>query len=206
MSSELPEEGGRQFEAEALPHVHTLLGIARCMTGNRKDAEDLVQDTYLRALRFFDQFEPGTNCRGWLIRILKNLYINSYRQTKNRPCVVDWNVVERSYTPAANTGSRCRTPEEEMIDASVHPRLLDAVTGLPSEFRSVLGLRVAQDLSYREIAEVLQVPIGTVMSRIHRARKRLQHELDDYSRSTGWSVQGRGNDPDRSAADSLVHQ
>jgi RNA polymerase sigma-70 factor (ECF subfamily) len=181
-----PKQKKREFEQEALPHADALYNFAVKMTRNGKDAEDLVQDTYMRAFRFFHRFEKGTNCRAWLFRILKNTFINSYRKEQRTPDHVDWDQVEDFYDSVATDDliKRHKTPEELLLHGSVDPRVTEAIAALPDEYRTVILLNFAQDMSYREIAEILEIPMGTVMSRLHRGRKSLQRQLQEYALST----------------------
>jgi RNA polymerase sigma-70 factor (ECF subfamily) len=181
-----PEARREEFEQVALPHADALYNFALKMTRSRKDAEDLVQDTFLRAFRFFHRFEPGTNCRAWLFRILKNTYINSYRKVKRTPDHVDFGQVEEYYDTVASDDilKRHKTPEEELLDGSLDHRVAEAVASLPEEYREVVLLNFVEDLSYKEISEALEIPMGTVMSRLHRGRKILQRKLKDYALST----------------------
>jgi len=181
-----PQVRKEEFEQVALPHADALYNFALKMTRSRKDAEDLVQDTFLRAFRFFHRFEPGTNCRAWLFRILKNTYINSYRKVKRTPAHVDWGQVEEYYDTVAGDDvlKRHKTPEDELLDGSLDHRVEEAVASLPAEYREVVLLNFLEDLSYKEISEVLEIPMGTVMSRLHRGRKILQRKLKDYAVST----------------------
>ena len=177
----------REFENAALPHADALFNFALKMTHNVKDAEDVVQDTYMRAFRFFHHFEPGTNCRAWLFRILKNVHINSYRKNQRIPDTVNWDQIEEFYDSVAPEDSirRHKTPEEIFFESSVDRQVEQAIRDLPPEYRAVVVLNFAEDLSYREIAAVLDIPIGTVMSRLHRARKTLKVKLADYAREQG---------------------
>ena len=187
MPRRTPEDRKREFEETALPHADALFNFALRMVRSEKNAEDLVQDTYLRAYRFFDRFTPGTNCRAWLFRILKNVHINGYRKNQRSPDMVAWDQVEEFYDTVTPEDfvQRHKTPEEEAIEGHIDVRIEEAIAGLSEEYRAVVVLNFAEDLAYREIAEVLDIPIGTVMSRLHRARKILQAKLGEYARSQG---------------------
>ena len=187
MRRRTPENRRTEFEQVAIQHADALYNFALKMTRNPKDAEDLVQDTYLRAYRFFHHFTPGTNCRAWLFRILKNVHINGYRKNQRSPDMVNWDQVEEFYDTLAPDDllRRHKTPEDHLIEGSIDRRIEEAIGALPEEYRAVVVLNFAEDLSYREIAEVLEIPIGTVMSRLHRARKTLQRQLGDYARAQG---------------------
>jgi RNA polymerase sigma-70 factor (ECF subfamily) len=158
-----------EFEAQALPHLRPLFGLAYRLTRNEKDAEDLVQDTYLRAFRFYHRFEPGTNIRAWLYRILKNQFLNRLQQ--ERPVTGISALTDPADAHAslesAFPHSPARTPEQEVLDSVTAGEVEEA-------------LALTEEMSYKEIAEILGVPIGTVMSRLHRGRKFLQSKLHDY--------------------------
>jgi len=154
-----------RFEAEALPHLRRLYGVAYRMTGNAADAEDLVQDTLLRAWRGFDRFQPGTNLRAWLHTILQRVRVDQLRRKGRRPPMEELGETEPAVPP----------PQDAL--ASGAEALERALGGLPEVFRTAVVLRDVEELSYAEIAEALRVPIGTVMSRIHRGRARLRAAL-----------------------------
>ena len=171
-----------EFEAQALPHLRALFNLAYRLTRNEKDAEDLVQDTYLRAFRFFHRFEPGTNIRAWLCRILKNQFLNRVQQAKpltgmpDLTGAADPHLVLESAFP--HTPSR--TPEQEVMDSVTAGEVEEAMALLPPEYRMVVTLALSEEMSYKEIADAMGIPIGTVMSRLHRGRKFLQSKLFDY--------------------------
>ncbi len=186
MLRQTPDEIKQDFQEVALPHADSLYNFAFRMTRNRRDAEDLVQDTFMRAFRFFHRFETGTNIRAWLFRILKNTYINNYRKVQRTPDQVDWAQVEDFYdsvTPV-DLRKRHKNPEELLLEKSVDGRVEEAVAALPREYRAVVLLNFMEDMSYKEISEILEIPMGTVMSRLHRGRKILQQKLHDYAVST----------------------
>lgn len=186
MLRQTPDEVKQEFQEVALPHADSLYNFAFRMTHNRRDAEDLVQDTFMRAFRFFHRFETGTNIRAWLFRILKNTYINNYRKVQRTPDQVDWAQVEDFYDSVTpdDLRKRHKNPEELLLEKSVDGRVEEAVADLPPEYRVVVLLNFMEDMSYREIAEILEIPMGTVMSRLHRGRKILQQKLRDYAVST----------------------
>jgi len=154
-----------RFEAEVLPHLRSLFGAAFRMTGNAHDAEDLVQETFLRAHRAFDRFEPGSNARAWLHTILSRVRTDLYRRTKRRPETVE----------LAGEGPSVPPPQNAL--ASGHEDLERALQALPDAFREAVVLRDLQEMSYGEIAGALGIPVGTVMSRIHRGRALLREAL-----------------------------
>jgi RNA polymerase sigma-70 factor (ECF subfamily) len=159
------------------------------MTRNPSDAEDLVQETYLKAYRAFGSFKEGTNLKAWLYRILTNTFINSYRARKRRPEQTDIDDVEDLYLyrrlgglEAVNAG---RSPEEEVLEHFTEAEVKAAVEALPEQFRMAVLLADVEGFSYKEIAEILDIPIGTVMSRLHRGRKALQKTLHDFGMQRG---------------------
>jgi RNA polymerase sigma-70 factor (ECF subfamily) len=175
-----------RFEAEALPLLSGMYSAAYRLTRNPADAEDLVQETFLRAYRAFHQFEPGTNLKAWLYRILMNTFINSYRKRQREPQTVsdeeiaDWYLYskmnEAGLEPSAETAVIESLPDEEVQEA---------LSSLPEQFRAAVLLADVEGFSYKEIAEITGVPIGTVMSRLHRGRKALQKRLWDVVRERG---------------------
>jgi RNA polymerase sigma-70 factor (ECF subfamily) len=185
-----PGRRGRQqassFEAEALSHLDSLYRTARRLTRVPADAEDLVQDTYLKAFRAADQFEPGTNLRAWLFTILHNTARNRLRDRSRDIVSIDSEVVDRAAegTAAASPQSsrRFETPETALLDGTLAPELQAAIDDLPEAFRQAVWLRDVEEFSYAEIAEMLAVPVGTVMSRISRGRHML---FDTLSRARG---------------------
>ncbi len=176
------------FETEALSFLDALYRTALRMTRSEAEAEDLVQETYIRAFRFRHQFTPGTNLKAWLFRILTNTFINQYRRKAARPQTTELDDVEESilyrHMRDVSPGSASPNPEAELIDNTLSSEVKDALEALPEKFRTTLLLDV-EGFSYKEIAEVLDIPIGTVMSRLHRGRKFLQKRLYDLARDRG---------------------
>jgi RNA polymerase sigma-70 factor (ECF subfamily) len=166
-------EGDGGFAQEALSHVDSLYGTALRLTRRPADAEDLVQDTYLKAFRASDQFERGTNLKAWLFTILHNTYRNTLRHKVRNPVDVDSDVVER----AADVVSEDHNPEQLLTRATLDSNLQAALDGLPETFRQAVWLRDVEEFSYAEIANIIGVPIGTVMSRISRGRRLLYERL-----------------------------
>jgi RNA polymerase sigma-70 factor (ECF subfamily) len=174
----------QRFEAEAMPVLETMYGAALRLTRNPSDADDLLQETSLKAYQGFGQFEPGTNLKAWLYRILTNAYISGYRKAKREPAAVsadgeDFSLYERL---ADATGS---SPEQEILEAIPAEEVKKALEGLTDQFRMAVLLADVEGFSYKEIADITGVSIGTVMSRLHRGRKALQRALWDYARSHG---------------------
>ncbi len=173
------------FADQAMPLMGSLYAAALRMTRNAADAEDLVQETYLRAYRGFGGFEQGTNLKAWLFRILTNAFINTYRAKKRRPDETELDEGEDLYLfrrlgglEAAAAG---RSAEDELMDLFSEAEVKDAVESLPETFRMVVLLADVEGFQYKEIAEILDIPIGTVMSRLHRGRKALQKQLYEFA-------------------------
>jgi RNA polymerase sigma-70 factor, ECF subfamily len=177
-----------RFQQEALPLLDSLYAGALRMTRNPSDAEDLVQETMLRAYRAFDRFEAGTNLKAWLFRILTNAYINTYRKKQREPQKVSSDEIEefdlyrelKNHDPAFS-----ESPESLVLDSLVDSDITDALDDLPEQFRMAVILSDLQGFSYAEMAEIMDVPLGTVMSRLHRGRKALQKRLWDLAREKG---------------------
>ena len=177
------------FADQAMPLMSTLYSGAMRMTRNPADADDLVQETYLRAYRGFGGFTEGTNLKAWMYRILTNTYINMYRAKQRRPDESELDEVEDLYLyrrlgglEAARAG---RSAEDELMDTFSEAEVKAAVEDLPENFRMAVLLADVEGFSYKEIAEILDIPIGTVMSRLHRGRKALQKRLFDYAVTHG---------------------
>ncbi|HVV51435.1 MAG TPA: sigma-70 family RNA polymerase sigma factor [Polyangia bacterium] len=174
------------FEREALPHLGALYAAALRMTRNEKDAEDLVQDALLRAYRFFDTFQAGTNCKAWLFRILTNVFCNNYREREREHHVM----TEAEASPAnleqfVGGGGDGRDVETALLGRMVSADVEKALAAVPADFRMAVILADLEDFSYKEIAEIMDCPAGTVMSRLYRGRKILQGLLHDYAVEQG---------------------
>ena len=180
--------GRDAFEVDALSHIDALYRTALRMTRSEADAHDLVQETYVRALRFRAQFTPGTNLKAWLFRILTNTFINEYRKRSRAPETTELDDVDEFslYRRMSDlkTSSNSGDPESQFLNGLVDTEVKDALAELPEKFRSVVLLDV-EGFSYKEIAEMLDIPIGTVMSRLHRGRKFLQKRLYDLAQERG---------------------
>jgi RNA polymerase sigma-70 factor (ECF subfamily) len=176
-----------EFELLALEHIDGLYSAALRLTKNERDAEDLVQDAFLRAFRFFDKFERGTNMKAWLYKILTNTFINRYRRKIKERQVVDGAERDTVHERFMSRGvtERTENPERQLVDRLLSDEVLAAIDALPLDFRMVVILADLQDFSYREIADILECPVGTVMSRLFRGRKLLQKALLGYAVEQG---------------------
>jgi RNA polymerase sigma-70 factor (ECF subfamily) len=171
------------FEREALVHLDALYRVALRLTGNSSDADDLVQDTLLKAYRAWDQFEPGTNAKGWLLTILRHAFINEYRRRRRRPDMVDIDALEPF---AVFPEVQEEDPQGAFFERIVDDEVLRSIDGLPEAFRETLVLSDVEGLNYQEIARTLDVPVGTVKSRLFRARRMLQGKLYQYAVEMGY--------------------
>jgi len=185
-ANEVEREKQREFSAEALPHMDVLYNFALRMTGNPDDADDLLQETYLKAFRFWDKFEKGTNCRAWLFRIMKNSYINRYRKESREPDTVDYDDVEEFYNSIRDETAETTDMEERLFGNLLDDDVAKALESLPVDFRTVLILCDIARFTYEEISEFVNCPIGTVRSRLHRGRKMLRAKLWKYARNRGY--------------------
>jgi RNA polymerase sigma-70 factor, ECF subfamily len=178
-----------RLEQAAIEHIDALYRTALRMTRNAADAEDLVQEAYLRAFRSLHQFTEGTNLRAWLFRILTNTYINDYRRRQRRPASASLDGIEEFYLYDHLIDSRVQPEDERPEDVVLQQLTVDNVTRsieeLPEEFRQVVLLADVEGFAYREIAEIVGIPVGTVMSRLFRARRRLQRQLYDIAVEAG---------------------
>ena len=180
------DELKKEFEDIALQHMNSLYSAALRMAKDRADADDLVQDTYLRAYRFFDRFERGTSIKAWLFTILKNTFINNFKKRSKTPEHVDFDRLRLSEDEPTSSDD----PEEDLIYRSFEGEFKRAVEALPKEFRSVIELSDLDGYSYKEIAEIVDRPIGTVMSRLHRGRKLLRNSLQENASELGYINNG----------------
>jgi RNA polymerase sigma-70 factor (ECF subfamily) len=190
-----------EFEELALRHLDALYAAALRLTKNERDAEDLVQDAFLRAYRFFDRFERGTNMKAWLFKILTNTFINRYRRTVKERALIEGPereaVTDQFVSRAA--ADHAADPERHLLDRLVSDEVVKAIDALPVDFRMVVILADLQDFSYKEIADILEIPVGTVMSRLFRGRRLLERSLLSYAAEVGYLPERRDGSIDLQA-------
>jgi RNA polymerase sigma-70 factor (ECF subfamily) len=185
--AETDAERALRFENDALPYLDQLYGAALRMTRNPADAEDLLQETFAKAFAAFHQFTPGTNLKAWLYRILTNTFINTYRKKQRQPqesggdSIDDWQLARAE----AHTSTGLRSAEMDALDRMPDSAVTDAMHQLAPDFRLAVYLADVEGFSYKEIAEIMGTPIGTVMSRLNRGRNQLRRLLADYARENG---------------------
>jgi RNA polymerase sigma factor (sigma-70 family) len=182
-------EKNRVFDKEFMPHIDSMYNFAFRLTNDEDDANDLVQDTYLKAFRFINSFSQGTNAKAWLFRILKNSFINDFRKKSKEPAKVDYQDVETTYNSEedAETNQTVDLRVESVQDL-IGDEIANALNALPVDFRTVIILCDVEGFTYEEMAKILDIPIGTVRSRLHRARMLLKEKLKSYAKSLGYDV------------------
>ncbi|MEZ4900652.1 MAG: sigma-70 family RNA polymerase sigma factor [Spirosomataceae bacterium] len=177
------------FNREFMPHINSMYNFAFRLTMDEDDANDLVQDTYLKAFRFISSFEQGTNAKAWLFRILKNSFINDYRKRSKEPSKVDYQEVETTYNSEdAAEVDRTTDLRVESVQDMIGDEVANALNSLPIDFRTVIILCDIEGFTYEEMAKILDIPIGTVRSRLHRARNLLKDKLRTYASSMGYDT------------------
>jgi RNA polymerase sigma-70 factor (ECF subfamily) len=186
------EQRRKRFETDALQYMNQLYSAALRYTKNPSDAQDLVQDTFAKAYVSFHQFEPGTNLKAWLYRILTTTFINTYRKDQRRPQLSDqeledWQIADAS----SHTSDQGKSAEDVALENLPDSDIKRALAEIPEEFRIAVYLADVEGFSYKEIAEIVGVPTGTVMSRLHRGRKQLREKLTDYARELGYVKGGK---------------
>ncbi len=177
----------QEFQAEIIPHLDTLYNFALRLTTDPNDAEDLVQDTIVKAYRFFSSYEKGTNAKAWLFRILKNSFINNYRKVSKKPQEVDYDEVSTFYETIRAESTDTSDLEKIMFRELIDDDVSRALERLPEDFRTVVLLCDVEGFTYEEIANMLDVPIGTIRSRLHRGRNLLKTQLMEYARKRGFT-------------------
>jgi RNA polymerase sigma factor (sigma-70 family) len=180
-------EKNQVFNGEFMPHIDAMYNFAYRLTNDEDDANDLVQDTYLKAFRFINSFQEGTNAKAWLFRILKNSFINDYRKKSKEPTKVDYQEVETVYNSVEDAEYESTTDLRlEAVQDLIGDEVAMALNGLPVDFRTVIILCDIEGFTYEEMAKILDIPIGTVRSRLHRARNLLKEKLRSYAKSMGY--------------------
>jgi RNA polymerase sigma-70 factor (ECF subfamily) len=177
------------FNDEIVPHLDALYNFALRLTTDPNDAEDLVQDTIVKAYRFFSSYEKGTNAKAWLFRILKNSYINNYRKKSKQPNQVDYDEVASFYETIRDERTDTSDMEDRMYRELIDDDITGALEKLPEDFRTVVLLCDVEGFTYEEIANMLDVPIGTIRSRLHRGRNLLRSQLTEYAEKRGFDVE-----------------
>jgi RNA polymerase sigma-70 factor (ECF subfamily) len=184
--SEIEIERQQEFQTEAVPHKDALYNYALKIARNSDDAQDLVQDTYYKAYKSYHQFQDGTNSKAWMFMILKNTFINNYRKLKREPVKVDYDEVEDIYESIKSEQSNDNNLDLDFYNNLFDDDLSSALAKLPEKMKEVFLLCDLEGYSYEEISEIVDIPIGTVRSRLHRARKLLKDELFGYAKVNGY--------------------
>jgi len=174
------------FEEELLPHINALKTFAYHLSYNEEDANDLVQETYMKAHRFIDKYISGTNAKAWLFKILKNAYINQYRKKSKRPQQVDFEEIVNYHNSDDNSGTGYHDLRAEIFENMMGDEVTIAINSLPIDFRTVVLLCDIEGFTYEEISKIIDVPIGTVRSRLFRARNMLKEKLLKYAQKIGY--------------------
>ncbi|MEO8504807.1 MAG: sigma-70 family RNA polymerase sigma factor [Acidobacteriota bacterium] len=188
----MPVLAGPPFEDAAMPYLDALYNTAYRMSRNAEDAEDLIQETYLKAYKNYDKFEPGTNLKAWLFKIMKNTFINGYRKKQQTPPQSDFADIEGAFENQLSdeAGGRIKNPEDEFLENVLDEDVQQALDALPQDYRMVVLLADIEGFSYKEIAEILEIPQGTVMSRLYRGRRLLEDAMLQYAEEHGYLRDG----------------
>jgi RNA polymerase sigma factor (sigma-70 family) len=181
------KEAAHIFDQEFMPHVNSMYNFAYRLTFDEDDAKDLVQDTYLKSFRFINSFEQGTNAKAWLFRILKNSFINEFRKKSKQPAKVDYNEVESYYNSDDIDENITTDLRVETVQHMIGDEITSALNGIPVDFRTVIILSDLEGFTYEEMSKILDIPIGTVRSRLHRARNMLKDKLAVYAKEMGYN-------------------
>ena len=175
-----------EFDSEIIPHLNSLKSFALKMTNDTDESEDLIQDTLLKAFRFFDKFEKGSNAKAWLFQIMKNSFINNYRKSTKEPFKVDYDDVQNFYETIKSEDVKTQHYENDAFSDVLYDEMAKALSILPDDFRTVVFLSDIEGYTYEEIADFIDCPVGTVRSRLHRARKMLYALLLHYAQENGY--------------------
>ncbi len=175
------------FNKEFLPYIDSMYNFAYKLTLDEDDAKDLVQDTYLKAYRFINSFEQGTNAKAWLFKILKNSFINDFRKKTRQPAKVDYQEIENVYNSDDIDENITVDLRSETVQDLIGDEITNAINSLAVDFRTVIILCDLEGFTYEEMAKILDIPIGTVRSRLHRARSILKQKLSDYAKKMGYN-------------------
>lgn len=181
------QEKNRLFNEEFMPHLDALYNFGHRLTYNEDDAKDLVQDTFMKSYRFINSFQIGTNSKAWLFRILKNSFINDYRKKSKQPAKVDYGEVEGYYNSEGTQKAITTDLRVDTVKNMIGDEITNALNSLDVDFRTVIILCDIEGFTYEEMAKILDIPIGTVRSRLHRARNLLKEKLIDYAESMGFN-------------------
>ncbi|MCW8796825.1 MAG: sigma-70 family RNA polymerase sigma factor [Chlorobium sp.] len=179
----------KEFQEEAIEHINALYNYALHLTMNPSDAHDLVQETYLKAYKFFSSFEKGTNCKAWLFKILKNNYINKFRKNAREPGKVDYDLIKDFYHSIKDSQSESEDLNAGYMRSLMHDEVYQAMNSLPEEFKEVIQLCDIEGFTYEEIANMVESPIGTVRSRLYRGRKILRSKLTEFASKYGYNTE-----------------
>ncbi len=180
------EENSKVFEEELFPHIDALKTFAYHLTYNENDADDLVQETYMKAHRFIDKYIKGTNAKAWLFKILKNAYINEYRKKSKRPTRVDFEEIVSYHDTDDGSSTKYQDLRHDIFENMMGDEVTTAINSLPIDFRTVVLLCDVEGFTYEEISKIIDVPIGTVRSRLFRARNMLKDKLSGYAEKMGY--------------------